>query len=589
MDTTTATPAAAQQSLPKLEPIPVSQIQPSPYQVRKDFDPDSLKGLAESMDKEGLIQPIVVRKVADHYELISGERRLRAAQSLGWPNIEAKVIQTGTEEEAAAKGLIENIQRQDINPIEEAEGFELLQRMNPKEWTDEKIAQTIGKGRTYVSQSIAMLELPESIKENVRRRTLSRSHALELLPLEPAKQKEAAKQAVTKGLSIKETRKLTAQMKGKVQKDEYNSSIEQCPTSDIPPRPEIRPAKNTPLQEPPKLSDVLSDQAEWGKNEITHRYLWFLGPIGRWLTNSLFASIKSGNWKRLAMVASLLLMVYLFWQPVWFLVTWPFRAIHDSWNNRGVTATVTKSPTPAPLATVAAILIPTPEITASQYVAGNKIRLEWKPIGEGYLYKIFYDWDYDAGMPHFREVRENTVSTSGAIIDIGAKSLPADRNVAVAVQAISPDGIESDLSKPLGVTLTVSNRENEVLPLPTPIPPVQSMPKPQAAKPKTSPAEPKVEAANIPAPKNLRWSRSGTQGVRLSWESPGPGYRYNVYAAYAGDKPTFDVGNDDPLKGPEITWTAPSEGTQVFEIYLKAVDPQGRESAPSNHIIADLR
>ncbi len=93
-----------------------------------------------------------------------------------------------------------------------------------------------------------------------------------------------------------------------------------------------------------------------------------------------------------------------------------------------------------------------------------------------------------------------------------------------------------------------------------------------------------------PAPKNLRWVRTSTGGVRLLWDAPPPtGLRYNVYVSFAGDPSSWDVGNDPPLEGPEIVWTPPAQGVQVFEIYLKAVDSKGRESAPSNHIIADLR
>jgi hypothetical protein len=95
--------------------------------------------------------------------------------------------------------------------------------------------------------------------------------------------------------------------------------------------------------------------------------------------------------------------------------------------------------------------------------------------------------------------------------------------------------------------------------------------------------------ARVPAPANLRGVRSGSRGVRLTWVAAGPDYRYNVYAAYADNPNSWDIGNDQPLKGPEITWTAPAKGTQMFELYLKTVDAQGRESAPSNHIVVDLR
>jgi len=113
--------------------IPLDQIGPSPYQPRKNFDPDKLKAFAVSLEKEGQLQPILVRRISStpspsrgeevRYEIISGERRWRAAQLLGLKTIEAKVIETVSEAAAAAKGMVENLQREDLDPIEEAEGL----------------------------------------------------------------------------------------------------------------------------------------------------------------------------------------------------------------------------------------------------------------------------------------------------------------------------------------------------------------------------------------------------------------------------------------------------------------------------------
>jgi len=93
----------------------------------------------------------------------------------------------------------------------------------------------------------------------------------------------------------------------------------------------------------------------------------------------------------------------------------------------------------------------------------------------------------------------------------------------------------------------------------------------------------------IPAPRNLHWDHPGPHQVHLMWDPPGEGTRYNLYAAYYSDHPAFDTGNDAPFTGSEAFWNAPAEGTQVFELYLKSVDSQGHESAPSNHVVADLR
>jgi ParB/RepB/Spo0J family partition protein len=210
------------------ESIPVGQVVPSPHQARKSFDEEALRGLAESMRHEGLVEPIVVRRVPrpqglglsndenpgalalgpGAFELISGERRLRAARLLGWETIEAKIITTVSDAEAAVKGLIENIQREDLNPIEEAEGFQLLNRLDEKYWNLARIGQVAGRSESYVSRSLSLLTLPTPIIENLRRRKFSRGHGIELsrLPSEMY-QLEVANQ-ISDRLTVHETREL---------------------------------------------------------------------------------------------------------------------------------------------------------------------------------------------------------------------------------------------------------------------------------------------------------------------------------------------------------------------------------------------
>ncbi len=201
-----ALPAEIAESILK---VPVALIQPARHQARKTFEPTSIERLAESMKQEGLVQPITLRQVAGEssaYELISGERRLRAAKLLGWEYILARILQPASEEEATAKGLVENLQREDLDALEEAEGFSALNKEDPAFWTHDKIAKVTGKGRTYVTQSLGLLSLPESVKAYVRRRTLSRSHALEILPLQPEVQERLSGEIVDRKLSIKQTR-----------------------------------------------------------------------------------------------------------------------------------------------------------------------------------------------------------------------------------------------------------------------------------------------------------------------------------------------------------------------------------------------
>src|SRR5882672_7162512 len=170
----------------------------------------------ESLRQEGLIQPITIRKLLPMagdredpgYELVSGERRLRAAKLLGWKTIEARVISVISEGEVAAKGLIENLQREDLNPIEESEGFLQLNNVDPTYWTHERIAQVTGKSRVYITQSLALLRLPEAIKEDVRRRTYSRGHALEIARLPGSSLQLSTSKMIPDRLTREQTRRL---------------------------------------------------------------------------------------------------------------------------------------------------------------------------------------------------------------------------------------------------------------------------------------------------------------------------------------------------------------------------------------------
>jgi ParB family chromosome partitioning protein len=213
-----------------VQQIPVNQINSSRHQARKDFNEEDDKRLADSIDKEGLIQPITIRLVPGteyrdpgqysepgtrNYELIAGERRLRAVISLGHPTIEARVIEVVSEAAACAKGLVENLQRKDLNPIEEAEGFQNLNQLDPSHWTHDEIAKVAGRSRVYITQSLGLLQLPTHIQEYVRGKTLTRSHGIQIIRLpDQEKQLAVGKGVVDKKLSWEATRKLVDQMLG---------------------------------------------------------------------------------------------------------------------------------------------------------------------------------------------------------------------------------------------------------------------------------------------------------------------------------------------------------------------------------------
>ncbi|MBE0467390.1 MAG: ParB/RepB/Spo0J family partition protein, partial [Candidatus Desulforudis sp.] len=169
-----------------LREIALSEIRTSPRQTRRAFSPDKLTELASSIEEVGLVQPIVVRQSGDGYELVSGERRLRAFQALGRERIPA-VVSEMPEAEAAAAVLIENIQREDLSPVEEALAYRSL--VEEFDLTQEEVARRVGKSRVHVTNSLRLLTLPLQVQEIVGSGALSAGHARALLAMnDPARQ-----------------------------------------------------------------------------------------------------------------------------------------------------------------------------------------------------------------------------------------------------------------------------------------------------------------------------------------------------------------------------------------------------------------
>jgi ParB family chromosome partitioning protein len=195
--------------------LPIDLIQRGRYQPRREFDPDSLRELADSIAVQGVIQPVVVREVENgRFELIAGERRWRASQQAGLDEIPA-VIKEVTEEAAMAMGLIENIQREDLNPLEEANALSRL--LLEFELTHEAVARAVGKSRTTVTNLLRLLELNEDVKILLEKGRIEMGHARSLLGLKDTAQSEAAGKVVAEGLSVRETEKLVRRMLGKEQ------------------------------------------------------------------------------------------------------------------------------------------------------------------------------------------------------------------------------------------------------------------------------------------------------------------------------------------------------------------------------------
>ena len=195
-----------------LRSLPVDLIQRGRYQPRRDFNPDSLQELADSIAAQGVVQPIVVRPIdSERYEIIAGERRWRAAQQAGLSEIPV-VIRDVPDQTAMAMGLIENIQRDDLNPLEEATALHRL--LHEFDLTHQQIAQAVGKSRTTVTNLLRLLDLNEDVKRLIEERQLEMGHARALLGLKEQMQSDAARQVVNQGLSVRETEKLVRRFQG---------------------------------------------------------------------------------------------------------------------------------------------------------------------------------------------------------------------------------------------------------------------------------------------------------------------------------------------------------------------------------------
>lgn len=207
------TPGEADQKIEykdgKLAHLPVELIQRGKYQPRRDMHPEALEELAESIKVQGVMQPIVVRAIGEgRYEIIAGERRWRATQLAGLDKIPA-VIRDVPDEAAIAMALIENIQRENLNPIEEAVALKRLQ--DEFELTHAEVAQAVGKSRTTITNLLRLIALSEEVKTLLEHGDLEMGHARALLTLEPQQQKEIARQIVAKGLSVRQTEALVRQ------------------------------------------------------------------------------------------------------------------------------------------------------------------------------------------------------------------------------------------------------------------------------------------------------------------------------------------------------------------------------------------
>ncbi|MBB5211753.1 ParB/RepB/Spo0J family partition protein [Microbulbifer hydrolyticus] len=212
----------------ELKELPIEYLQRGRYQPRRDFPQESLQELADSIRAQGIMQPIVVRPVGERkYEIIAGERRWRAAQLAGLEKVPA-LIREVTDEAAIAMALIENIQREDLNPVEEAVALKRLQ--DEFELTQQQVAEAVGKSRTAVTNLLRLLSLTDEVRTFLERGDIETGHAKALLGLSGDGQREAARQVVDRGLTVRQTEALVRRIqeqagKPKPKKPEIDPNI----------------------------------------------------------------------------------------------------------------------------------------------------------------------------------------------------------------------------------------------------------------------------------------------------------------------------------------------------------------------------
>jgi len=204
-------------SLP-IRRIALGLIDSNPFQPREDFDPAEMRSLAESIQTHGLLQPVVVRRTGDRYQLIAGERRLRAAELAGWTDVPAQVIEAD-DRQVAELAIVENLQRKDLNPLEKAACFQRY--LETYRCTQEELANRLKIDRSTIANLIRLLELPEQVQVLVRQGRLSQGHARALLPLgDPEEQIAMAQRIQQEGLNVRQTESLVQQMLDAADQDE---------------------------------------------------------------------------------------------------------------------------------------------------------------------------------------------------------------------------------------------------------------------------------------------------------------------------------------------------------------------------------
>jgi ParB family chromosome partitioning protein len=208
------------------------QIKPNPFQPREDFDERGIQELAQSIKEKGVIQPLLVRRKGDYFELIAGERRLRAANLLGIKELPI-IVKDVQDQDSLELALIENVQRQDLNSIEQAHAYRYL--IDKFQVTQEKISEVLGKARVSITNILRLLNLPQEIQEEIKKGRISFAHGRALLEIEDAnQQRRLAQEVISKDLSVRELENLIKMQRprakrriGQAERDPYAKVLEE--------------------------------------------------------------------------------------------------------------------------------------------------------------------------------------------------------------------------------------------------------------------------------------------------------------------------------------------------------------------------
>jgi ParB family chromosome partitioning protein len=197
----------------RVQRVALDRLRPCPLQPRKDFPAESLRELADSIKEQGVVQPLIVREQAGHLELIAGERRWRAAQLIGLAEVPV-IVRQADDRAVLEMALIENLQRENLNPIEESQGY--AQLVSQFQMTQDEVATKVGKSRAVVANALRLLKLPPVVQTYIREGRLSVGHAKVILGLTADKeQKLAAERVIKEGLNVRQTEGLVSRMHGR--------------------------------------------------------------------------------------------------------------------------------------------------------------------------------------------------------------------------------------------------------------------------------------------------------------------------------------------------------------------------------------